>query len=49
MMQLEDLLQFISRPATGGQCDLDLLLQHLVQARGGETLEDDFSIVRFTF
>jgi len=42
MMQLEDLLQFISRPATGGQCDLDLLLQHLVQVRGGEALEDDF-------
>jgi serine phosphatase RsbU (regulator of sigma subunit) len=49
MMQFEDLLQFISRPTSSGQCDLDLLLQHLVQTRGGETLEDDFSIVRFTF
>jgi sigma-B regulation protein RsbU (phosphoserine phosphatase) len=49
MMRLEDLLHFISRPATDGQCDLDLLFQHLVQVRGGEVLEDDFSIVRFTF
>jgi serine phosphatase RsbU (regulator of sigma subunit) len=49
MMRLEDLLQFIGRPATGTQCDLDLLFQHLVQARGGKALEDDFSIVRVTF
>jgi sigma-B regulation protein RsbU (phosphoserine phosphatase) len=49
MMRLEDLLQFIGRSATGAQCDLDLLFQHLVQARGGEALEDDFSIVRFKF
>jgi sigma-B regulation protein RsbU (phosphoserine phosphatase) len=49
MMRLEDLLHFVSRPATDGQCDLDLLFHHLMQVRGGEALEDDFSIVRFTF
>jgi serine phosphatase RsbU (regulator of sigma subunit) len=49
MMRLEDLLHFISRPASDGQCDLDLLFQHLMQVRGGEAFEDDFSIVRFTF
>ena len=49
MMRLEDLLEFISRPASDGQSDLDLVLQHLAAARGGEALEDDLSIVRFSF
>ncbi|HEX7779688.1 MAG TPA: SpoIIE family protein phosphatase, partial [Vicinamibacterales bacterium] len=49
MMGLEDLLQFMSRPGTNGQSDLDLLFQHLLQVRGDDALEDDFSIVRFAF
>jgi sigma-B regulation protein RsbU (phosphoserine phosphatase) len=47
MMQLDDLLALMSRPASDGRSDLDLLFEHLVEARGGAALEDDFSIVRF--
>jgi len=49
MMQLDDLVGLISRPAGGGECNLDRLLQHLVQTHGGEALDDDFSIVRCAF
>jgi serine phosphatase RsbU (regulator of sigma subunit) len=43
MMSLDDLVMLLKDPAA----DLDGLFQHLVGARGGEPLEDDFSIVRF--
>jgi serine phosphatase RsbU (regulator of sigma subunit) len=49
MMQLDDLVDLISRPAGGGECNLDRLLEHLVRVHGGEALEDDFSIVRCVF
>jgi serine phosphatase RsbU (regulator of sigma subunit) len=50
MMSLEEMLDLMKRPAVDGQSDLDLLLQHLVQIRGSDAaLEDDLSIVRFTF
>ena len=49
MMRLEEMLDFMNRPAIDGQSDLDLLLQHLVQIRGDDALEDDLSIVRFRF
>jgi serine phosphatase RsbU (regulator of sigma subunit) len=49
MMTFEDLLQFLKAAAIDGQSDLDRLFQHLVQMRGDDVLEDDFSIVRFTF
>ena len=49
MMRLEEMLDFMNRPAMNSQSDLDLLIQHLVQIRGHGALEDDFSIVRFTF
>ncbi len=49
MMTLEELIHFINRPAVDGTSDLDLLFQHLTQARGDDALEDDFSIVRFDF
>jgi serine phosphatase RsbU (regulator of sigma subunit) len=47
MMRFEDILPFLARPATDGHSDLDLLFQQLLKERGGDTLEDDFSIVRF--
>ena len=47
MTELEDLLDFLGRPDTDGTSELDLLFQHLVQVRGDDALEDDFSIVRF--
>jgi len=49
MMLLEDLVEFVRRPANRGPCDLDMLFQHLLQARGGAALEDDFSIIRCAF
>ena len=49
MMTFEDFLEFINRPAVDGQSDLDLLFQQLAQVRGEEALEDDLSIVRFSF
>jgi len=49
MMTLDELVHFMNRPCTGRQSDLDLLLQHLVEVRGDEALEDDFSIIRFAF
>ena len=49
MMTFEEILYFLSRPGTDRTSDLDLLFQHLVQVRGDGALEDDFSIVRFTF
>jgi serine phosphatase RsbU (regulator of sigma subunit) len=49
MMTFEEILYFLSRPGTDRTSDLDLLYQHLVQVRGDGALEDDFSIIRFTF
>jgi sigma-B regulation protein RsbU (phosphoserine phosphatase) len=49
MSRLEDLVDFLSRHDTDGTFALDLLFQHLVQLRGNDALEDDFSIVRCTF
>jgi serine phosphatase RsbU (regulator of sigma subunit) len=49
MMSLDDLIDFMNRPAVDGQSDLDLLLQHLLEIRGAGALEDDLSIVRFAF
>jgi sigma-B regulation protein RsbU (phosphoserine phosphatase) len=49
MMQLEDLVEFVRRPVNGGPCDLDVLFEHLLQARHGAALEDDFSIIRCAF
>jgi phosphoserine phosphatase RsbU/P len=49
MMQLEDLVEFVRRPVNGGPCDLDVLFEHLLQARRGAALEDDFSIIRCAF
>ena len=49
MMTFEEFLDFINRPAVDGQSDLDLLFQQLAQVRGEEALEDDLSIVRFSF
>jgi sigma-B regulation protein RsbU (phosphoserine phosphatase) len=49
MMRLEELVEFVRRPANGGTCDLDLLFEHLIKTRGGPALEDDFSIIRCAF
>jgi len=49
MMRSEDLIHFLKHPGMDGQSDLDRLFQHLVQMRGANALEDDFSIVRFMF
>ena len=49
MMRLDDLAEFISRRDADGKFELDLLFQHLVQVRGNDALEDDFSIIRFAF
>jgi hypothetical protein len=49
MMRLEDLADFMSRRDADGKFELDLLFQHLVQVRGNDALEDDFSIIRFAF
>jgi sigma-B regulation protein RsbU (phosphoserine phosphatase) len=49
MTGLEDLVDFIRHHDTDGTSALDLLFQHLVQVRGSDALEDDFSIVRCTF
>jgi serine phosphatase RsbU (regulator of sigma subunit) len=49
MMRFEEFLHFINRPDVDKESDLDLLFQHLVELRGNNALEDDFSIVRFTF
>jgi serine phosphatase RsbU (regulator of sigma subunit) len=49
MMNLEDLLHLLKATSIGDKSELDRLFQHLVQVRGADVLEDDFSIVRFTF
>jgi sigma-B regulation protein RsbU (phosphoserine phosphatase) len=49
MLTFDEFVAFMTRPTPAGPCDLDRLYQHLVALRGGETLEDDFSIVRFAF
>jgi serine phosphatase RsbU (regulator of sigma subunit) len=49
MMSFEEFLHFINRPDVDEQSDLDLLFQHLVELRGNNALEDDFSIIRFKF
>ena len=49
LLTFEDFLEIMTGLATDGQLDLDRLYEHLVALRGGQTLEDDFSIVRFAF
>jgi sigma-B regulation protein RsbU (phosphoserine phosphatase) len=49
MMEFDELVHLLSRPNINGESDLDLLFQRLVQIHGDDALEDDFSIVRFTF
>jgi phosphoserine phosphatase RsbU/P len=49
MTTFDEFLELMKRADVAGQSDLDQLLQHLLQIRGGSTLEDDFSIVRFAF
>jgi serine phosphatase RsbU (regulator of sigma subunit) len=49
VMGFDDLVHFLKHPRTDGQSDLDLLFQHLIQMRGANALDDDFSIVRFMF
>ncbi len=49
MLTFDEFVQFMTRPAQDGASDLDSLYQHLVALRGGRTLDDDFSIVRFDF
>jgi sigma-B regulation protein RsbU (phosphoserine phosphatase) len=49
MTTFEEFVDFLKGAGTDGRSDLDLLFEHLVQLRGGGTLEDDFSIVRFAF
>jgi sigma-B regulation protein RsbU (phosphoserine phosphatase) len=49
MLTFDEFVAFMTRSTTADPCDLDRLYQHLVALRGGATLEDDFSIVRFAF
>ena len=49
MMGFDDIVRFLTGPGMDGQSDLDRLFEHLVQTHGDAALEDDFSIVRFTF
>jgi serine phosphatase RsbU (regulator of sigma subunit) len=50
MLTFDEFVKFMTRPAQeDGASDLDSLYPHLVALRGGETLDDDFSIVRFDF
>ena len=49
MTGLEDLLDFMGRRDADGTSELDLLFQHLLEVRGDDALEDDFSIIRCTF
>jgi len=49
IMRVDDLVQFIRQSAAEGAFDLDLIFRHLIQVRGNDALEDDFSLVRFRF
>jgi sigma-B regulation protein RsbU (phosphoserine phosphatase) len=49
MTTFEEFLHVIARPTGDAKSELDSLLQHLLQVRGDDALEDDFSIVRFVF
>lgn len=49
MHTFKDFLSFMTGPTAADECDLDRLYRHLLELRGCDTLEDDFSIVRFAF
>jgi len=49
LLTFKDLLEIMTGFAADGAFDLDHLYNHLVTLRGGRTLEDDFSILRFAF
>jgi sigma-B regulation protein RsbU (phosphoserine phosphatase) len=49
MMRIDDLVQFIRQCGEDGTFNLDLIFQHLVEVRGNDELEDDFSLVRVSF
>jgi serine phosphatase RsbU (regulator of sigma subunit) len=49
MLTFEEFLELTTQLTVDGQFDLDRLYSHLVALRGCQTLEDDFSIVRFAF
>jgi len=45
-MAFSDFTDMITRPVEEGECELDRLLDYARQVHGGETLEDDFTILR---
>jgi sigma-B regulation protein RsbU (phosphoserine phosphatase) len=47
MMTFDELIAWITAAGNRGPVDLDHLYRYLVGTRGGETLEDDLSILRF--
>jgi serine phosphatase RsbU (regulator of sigma subunit) len=49
LLTFKDFLEVMTGLAADGRLDLDRLYDHLVALRGGQTLEDDFSIMRFAF
>jgi serine phosphatase RsbU (regulator of sigma subunit) len=49
MMNFEELVEFIGTAPQGEGLDLDSLLAHLLELQGTDSLDDDFSIVRFDF
>jgi sigma-B regulation protein RsbU (phosphoserine phosphatase) len=49
MLTFGEFVPFLARHAADGGGDLDRLYRRLLALRGSETLEDDFSIVRFAF
>ena len=49
MMTFEELVEFIGAAPQAEGSDLDSLLAHLLELQGTDSLDDDFSIVRFDF
>jgi len=49
LLTFKNFLDIMGDLAADGGLDLDRLYDHLVALRGGEKLEDDFSIMRFAF
>jgi serine phosphatase RsbU (regulator of sigma subunit) len=49
MLAFDDFVRFMTDPTIDDDSGLDRLYRHLVALRGCDTLDDDFSIVRFAF
>jgi hypothetical protein len=49
MLTLQEVVAFLAAAVDDGDAVLEALFEFLLEQKGGEALEDDFSILQFAF